>query len=263
MSYAAAVEADLRIIWSLCARDTKRMHRASPFGVLSALIEPLAVILLMTFVLGAVRMKIPGMGDFLFLFITTGVCPIYMFRRGTRSVERHVISSRQLLWFPNLRPVHLMFAGLLQAFLTMSALFVAITIAFKLLYKVPSPENMLMAMVPLLCNGLIAYGFGSMNLVIRSWFPFWSTIFSTMFAPLGLLSGLFLSADALPDRVLKYLYYNPILHSTELCRTWYFPDYTSDFFDGHYYYGWALGAFAMGLLIERVYRHRILAAPKK
>jgi len=61
----------------------------------------------------------------------------------------------------------------------------------------------------------------------------------------------------IPPQVLGILYWNPFFHSTDLCRSYFFPDYTSDFFDPYYYYGWVVGALAIGLACERTFRYRL------
>jgi capsular polysaccharide transport system permease protein len=71
---------------------------------------------------------------------------------------------------------------------------------------------------------------------------------------------MFYTAQTAPPMALPYLWYNPLFHSTELMREYYYYDYTSPIFDPYYYYGWALTSLAVGLALERLLRHRLLAA---
>lgn len=257
MSLIQSLETQARVIWSITARVNLRMHRTSPFGILSGLLEPIALILLMTLVFTTIRMRVPGMGDYLMIFIATGVVPIYAFKRGESAAQRVAISMRGVLCFPTVRPMDLIISGVLTYFITMVALFAGITLFFKLFYRMEEPQNFALALIPVVGNAIIAFGIASVNLLIKTWFPYWGTIWSILTAPLAIVSGLFYTADVMPQKVLDILYWNPFFHSTDLCRSYYFPEYTSTFFDPYYYYGWVLGSLLVGLFVERYFRYRL------
>jgi len=144
----------------------------------------------------------------------------------------------------------------------MVTLFLAVTTVFVLIYEIPWPENIVFCFIPTFCNALMGLGMGALNMVIKSWFFYWGTIFATVAAPIGVLSGMFYTAETLPPSAVEILYWNPFFHSTELLRTFYYAEYTSDFFDPYYYYGWTFGLLFTGLLCERVFRYRLLNEKK-
>lgn len=263
MSVVSAIETQARVVWSITARENMRQHRSSPIGMLSSLLEPIALIMMMTLVFAYIRLRVPGMGDYLMLFLMTGVVPIYMFRKGVNSAERVAAQMRPLLFFRTVRPLDLMLGGLLNAFLALIALFCLMTLFFKLVYRVPEPENFVLSLVPTVCNAGIAFGFASVNLLIKTWFPYWGTIFTIITAPLGICSGLFYTAEVMPERVRDILYYNPIFHSTDWTRHFFYPDYTSEFFDPYYYFGWVFGSLVVGLTVERYFRYRLVSVTRR
>ncbi|MEM8853967.1 MAG: ABC transporter permease [Pseudomonadota bacterium] len=252
-----SLNAQARIVWAVALREMMLRHRESPLGVLTAIIEPLAMILLMTLVFSTIRLRIPGAGDYVMLFIMTGILPITMFRGGVQGCDRGVARQKRALVVPGVRPLDLMLGGLIVNYMTLLALFTLITAFFALIYRPDSPQNFVVSLLPGVCNALMAIGVGAINLLIKSWFKFWGTIFAIITMPLNIISGMFYTADTLPTAVLKYLYYNPFFHATEFTRTHYFPDYTSDFFDPYYYFGCTFGFVFLGLLVERVFRYRL------
>ena len=256
--FAEALSAQARIVWAVAVRDAIARNRTSPLGVLTALVEPLATISILALIISQVRMRVPEMGDYLVLFLMTAVIPITLFRAGAANVERAMIVMHRALVLPQLRPLDLMLGALLVHFVTLVALFLCLTVFFGLVFKVPMPENIMLALVPCIGNALLGLGAGAINLSIRTWFPFWSKIFGIVIGPIGIMSGLFYTASSMPESVQRILYYNPLMHSTEMCRSFYFNEFESSFFDPTYYFGWVFGVLFVGLACERLFRYRMM-----
>lgn len=253
-----AIAQQARVIWAVASRDAQVKGRSSPLGVASALLEPLAMITILGLIMSQIRMRVPEMGDSLILFLMTGVVPITLFRAGVANGERVVAMMRNALVLPRLRPIDLMLGAMLVHVGTLFALLFVLTGFFVLVMDAPMPGNIVMVLVPCLANALMAMGFAAINLTIRSWFPFYSILFSIIVGPIGILSGLFYTAATMPVSVQKILYYNPLMHSTELCRQAFFPEFESDLFDPVYYYGWVFGVLLVGLVCERLFRNRMV-----
>ncbi|MEM0905878.1 MAG: ABC transporter permease [Pseudomonadota bacterium] len=251
-----------RVIWACTTRFVQARTRESPIGILSNIVEPLATILILGLIFTYIRFRLPKLGDYLMLFLMTAILPITMFRQGATQSEQVFMRLKRNLVLPQVQPIDLLLAGLLTTFLTTTALFMLLTIVFVLIYDVPWPQNIVFCMIPTFCNAMIGLGFGMMNLVIKSWFFYWGVIFGTLTAPVGVLSGMFFTADYLPQAAQDILYWSPLMHSTELMRTYYYKEFTSEFFDPIYYYGFTFTALAVGLICERTFRYRIIKDKK-
>lgn len=259
----ASISAQARIIFTCFTRLLQMKTRDTPLGVLSSLVEPLAAICVMTIVFTNIKFKVPKLGDYLMLFLMTGMLPISMFRQGSMESERGFQRLRRNLALPQVQTTDLMLAGIFTSFLLMTSLFMTLTIFFWLAYDAPWPQNIVFCLIPAVCNSLMGFGIGMINLVIKSWFLYWGTIFAVVTAPLGVMSGMFYTIDKMPPSIQQILYYNPLMHSTELTRTYYYKEYTSTFFDPLYYYGCVFTILSLGLLCERTFRYRILNEKKK
>lgn len=256
----SAVEMQARVVYGVAVRNIQTKTRESPLGALSSLLEPLGQILLVATVFTFVRVRVPGVGDYLLLLLVTGIVPLSVFRVGNMSGIRVYKQQRNALVFHQVRPLDLALGGVITELLTMLALFFLITFFFMLVYQADVLQDPIMCIVVFALISVLAFGFCCVNMVIMSWFPFWQRIFAIITGPLPLLSGMFYTAESLPLKGQKILYWNPFMHATELLRTHYYPEFTSGFFDPYYFYGWVLGALVVGLACEWTFRQRLSTA---
>lgn len=248
-----------RVIYAVMSREMRVRHVSSPLGVLSALAEPLGSLLVLTAVFTFIRFRHPSIGDSVILFLMTGILTLSCFRGGIFGAERVFDRMKKSLTIPEISPLDLMIAGALANFLAVVCLFYFITIFFVLVYNENVPANLLLPIVPMAGVTLMGIGIAGINMTIKIWFPFWGKIFATLISPIGILSGMFFTADTLPPHIVKYAAYNPLFHATEACREWYFGVYDSPIFDGSYFSAWVFGCLFLGVLCERVFRYRLLA----
>lgn len=249
-----------RVVYALSFREAQSRNAESPLGLFSLIFEPLATICMMTIIFTYVRLRTPGMGDFIMLFLLTGIVPLSVFRNSVSGGNRAYQRMKKLLVLPSIQPIDLVWSGIFMNFVACMILYSMLSIFFEVFYSTNEPEHFFLSMVPAIGNACIGFGICMLNMIIMLHFKFWGTIFGIMTMPLNIMSGMFFTAETLPPQLLKYLYYNPFLHSTELTRTFFFPEYHSTFFDPYYYGVWVLGGFAVGLLLERAYRYRLLQA---
>ncbi|ORE95523.1 ABC transporter permease [Acuticoccus yangtzensis] len=259
-SVGEAVSRQAGVIYSVAMREAQTRNVESPVGVFSMVLEPVAMLTMMTIIFTYVRLRTGGMGDYIMVFLMTGIVPLSVFRSSVTGGDRTYNRMKRLLVLPNMQPIDLVIGGILLQLLAMMGLYTLITFFFHYFYGTDTPEYFWLSMLPAMGNCCIAFGFCMLNMVIKLYFKFWGTLFGILTGPLNIVSGMFFTAETLPPAMLKYLYYNPFMHSTELTRSFYFPEYTSHFFDIYYYGGWCAGGIVVGLLLERAYRYRLLHA---
>ena len=64
------------------------------------------------------------------------------------------------------------------------------------------------------------------------------------------MSGIFFTADILPDNIRHFALYNPLLQLNELFRSAFFTEYESNYLDLTYLIGFTLVALFVGLEFE-------------
>lgn len=253
-----SISAQARVIFACASRMLYQKTRETPLGPASALVEPLATIGIMTLVFSNIRFRVPSLGDWLMIFLMTGILPITVFRQSIQQGVASVKKLNRVFVMPQVQPLDAMFAGVFTSLLIVWTLFMGITIFFVIFYGMRWPQNIVLCFIPAFSNMMLGLGFAMINLVIMTWWKYWGTVFATLTGPIGIMSGMFYTIDRMPKQVQDILYYNPLMHSTELVRTFYFHEYTSTFFDPYYYFGTTYGVLFVGLICERVFRYRIL-----
>lgn len=248
----------LKLLYFLVERELKGRYTRSPIGVLSAIAEPMAVLLILTIVFTQVRMRNVALGDYLLLFFATGYLPLHCFKAGAGSAHSAFNRNRRLLYISKFSPIYLFVTGGAVMLFVMVALMVIITLGFMILFSVEAPKNIAICLTVFLMNNIMGISMGAINTCISTRFPYWLTIFSILTAPLLILSGIFYTAASINKGTLKYLAWNPFFHSTELMRESFFYGYTSPISSWTYYGGSVLVLFCIGLLAERFGRRGLM-----
>ena len=78
--------------------------------------------------------------------------------------------------------------------------------------------------------------------------------------PLFFISGIFFSTNSIPEHLLPYLLWNPILHAVELGRSTMFVEYHSRHASWSYLAGSALISVTFGLSLFRLYRRKLVTS---
>lgn len=247
-----------RIVWFVFQRELKSKFVHTPFGILTALLEPLAILGLLTLVFSTVRMREALIGDYLLPFFATGYLPVHCFKKGANYASTTFNRNRKSLYACVLKPLDLFIAGGLIMTAIMICLMTIITVFFIIAYHTPIPQNIAGVLSIFLINGTMGIAIGAFNQSIETVYPFWKTIFSVATTPLILLSGVFYTAESLPQVAVRYLEWNPFFQGTEALRTFYFAEYVSPIFNPIYYGGSAMVIIFVGLSIERLFRPRLM-----
>lgn len=255
---ALTIVDQFKLLYFLVERELKGRYSRSPIGVLSAIAEPLAVLMILTVVFTYVKMRNVVLGDYILLFFATGYLPLHCFKAGASSAFTAFARNRKLLYISKFAPLYLFITGGAVSLFIMSALMALITLGFMLLFSVDAPKNISLCLAVFVMNNIMGISMGAINTCIATRFPYWVTIFSILTAPLLILSGIFYTAASINKGALRFLQWNPFFHSTELMRENFFYGYTSPIFSWPYYGGSVLVLFCIGLLAERFGRRGLM-----
>ena len=247
-----------KLLYFLVERELKGRYSRSPIGVLSAIAEPLAVLLILTVVFTQIRMRNVALGDYLLLFFSTGYLPLHCFKAGASSAYLAFNRNRKLLFVSKFSPMYLFITGGTVMLFVMTALMTLIVLGFIMLYSVEPPKNIAICLLVFMLNNIMGFSIGAFNSWVATRFPYWITIFSILTAPLIILSGVFYTAETINKSALQYLEWNPFFHSTELFRENFFYGYTSPIASWPYYGGTVLVLLCVGLLAERFGRRGLM-----
>ncbi len=255
-TFRRGLTSQVEVVTALILRETRTRFGRNRLGYLWAVIEPLAL----TFTFYAVlilanRPRPPGMG--MFSFIATGVLPYTLFSNTVTRVADAVSSNKSLLYYPQVRPIELVIARAVLEAATFIAVFVLMMSADALVSQRLDLEDPLLVIAGLVSASALGTGFGLVFCALGQVSTAADRIRGPLMRPLFWVSGVFFTAETVPDNARDAMLWNPLLHVSEMVRAGWFEGHDATYVDLGYVLWWIGGLALVGLLLERWVRRRI------
>jgi capsular polysaccharide transport system permease protein len=250
-----------RVIHALILREMKTRFGRAQLGYIWALIEPTLFVLIF-FALYTLRGKTAVSGMPIALFLLTGVIPFVMFRDTMNRSMSAIQSNRSLLTFPQVTPIDLVLGRALLEIATTVVVFVLLIVIFAAIGGPVKIADPLGVFVWLAVLGFLGFGAGAAFGALAPLFPSVQQLVpGIIIRPLFWVSGLFFTADMIPEEIREYALLNPLLNLTELVRAAFFRGFESPDADVSYVVLFTLVVVFLGLAIQRALLKRILTLP--
>jgi len=244
------------VIAALILRETRTRFGRNHLGYLWALIEPMVVILTFYLVLDLANRRPPtGMG--LFGFVATGVLPYTLFTNSITRIADAVSSNKALLYYPQVHPLDLVIARALLEAATFVGVFIIVMGAEALLAQRLDLDSSLYVIGGLAISSALGTALGLVFCALGQVTSLADRVRGPLLRPMFWVSGIFFTADQIPEHHRERLLWNPMLHATELTRAGWFESYDARYVDMGYVLWWIGGTLLVGLLLERLVRRRI------
>ncbi|MGH6981758.1 MAG: ABC transporter permease [Stellaceae bacterium] len=249
----------VRVISALVRRETRAHFGEYRLGYLWAVIEPgahlAALVILFIYILHR-HIPVPGSS---MLFFLTGLVPWFVCYKIAVYLTASIAGNRSLLQLPLVKPLDV---AISRAILEAATYIVVAFLFFGMLYASGNdaaiPQDPFAVAGAVIVLVTLGFGIGLINTVIYSVFAQWSFLFSTIFGPLYLLSGIFFLVDEIPQPFRDYLLFNPILHLIVWFRMGFYPTYPHAYLDRGYAVWCAVGALVLGLGLFRISIRKLL-----
>lgn len=245
-----------RVVYAIILRETRTRFGAYRFGYLWAIIDPV-LIMLTFFGLFTLLKRASPFGMDMFAFLATGLIPYRLFANCAAQVGESINGNKALLYYPRVLPLDLVVARGIFELVTYSAVFLALMTVHAFYYQRVIVESPLHVILGLTLAALLGSAVG---LVFCSAGVLAKTIDrarAPLLRPLFWISGVFFTAESIPEDVRPLALINPILHAVELVRGGWFTTYDVTYADPGYLLNCILGVALCGLLLERNVRKRI------
>jgi len=249
--------ATLRTVTALMLREMSTRYGRQPGGYVWALLQPLAMIVILGFA-WSLLMKSPTLGTSFLLFKATGFLALQMFTLQSSVVGMAMKFSRQLLFYPGVTWVDAILARF-----TLNALVHTLVTAI-ILYGIivyDDVRTMLDWGAIVLAMSLAAgagLGMGCLNCYLFQRFPVWEQAWGIITRPLFLISGVIILYEDMPRLAQDILWYNPVLHITGIMREGFYPVYSPSYVSIIYVMLWVLIPMLLGLILLRRHHRTLL-----
>jgi capsular polysaccharide transport system permease protein len=247
-----------RVIHALILRETKTRYGKHKLGYLWALFEPvlqIAVFVAM-FTLGGHK-KVSDMP--IILFILTGVTPFMLFRNTLTQGLNAIDANRALLTFPQVKTFDLVAARGLLEIATMVVVSVILLLTVAAMDYPVRIENPLQVVFALILLAMTGFGLGMTFASLTPLFPSINQVVQAVLGrPLFFTSGLFFTAEVIPQYGRDILLLNPILHMIEMLRSAFFFEFNSSYASPSFAMSTALVCVCTGLVTHRALHNKVL-----
>lgn len=247
----------IRSVAALVLREMQAKYGRSPGGYIWAILEPLGMILIMSFAF-SLMLRAPALGNSFILFFTTGFMPYTMYARIQGMTNTALQFSRQLLTYPVVNWVDAVVGRLVLNVLT--GTLVAFVMFTAILYAVGNRTelNYWPMVHAYLAATFLGLGMGMVNCVVIGFFPVWQSFWAVLTRPLFIASGVIILYVDMPPLAQDILIWNPLLHITGLMREGFYPLYTPEYVSMTYVWGVGLVLNALGVMLMRRFHQRFL-----
>jgi len=256
--FGRALRLHFRVVAALVLRETRTRFGRSQMGYLWALIEP--TLFIVTFVAiyrVAGRHSVSGLPAE--AFFMCGIVGWFLFYNMQAKMMVAFSANRNLLAYPQVTTFDILIARMLLESATSAVVFVILTFVLLLLNTQIEIGNFILIVYAFAMATLLGAGVGMILCAIK----YYSDIVEKLATPLLRLmyfaSGPFYSVVVLPKPLRELLLLNPMVHILEIARLGYFREYRDPFVSMIYPLGFALGAFLLGLMADRLTQSKIAA----
>lgn len=248
-----------RVLVALMLRDIRTRFFGHGLGFAVAIAWPLAHILILLAIYGALGRAAP-FGDSAALFFATGLAPFMAFQYMSRFVMYATVMNRPLLAFPAVKIIDLLLARAILEALGACCMVMVLAGILALFGIDVTPRDPVAASLALGASLLLGLGFGVANGVIALALPIWTTVYTLLTIAMYILSGVLFVPDALPEVLRLWLVLNPPVHLVDWMRSAYYEGYGTLVLNKPFVLACGLVTLAGGLLAERLFRGPLLAA---
>lgn len=236
-----------RSVAALILREMATTYGRSPGGYLWAVVEPLAVIALLSFAFSLV-FQAPSLGASFPLFYATGYLPYMLFHDVASKTALAIRFSRPLLNFSAVNWFDVLIARFLLNFFTHLAIG-ALVLSSMIIWVGTAAPNIPGVLSAVLMAGLLALAVGLLNAFLFLAFPAWERIWHILTRPLFIVSGVFFLFEDVPNDLHDMLWFNPLFHITSAMRGAFYATYDASYVSQTFGFGLALGLLTIGLLL--------------
>jgi capsular polysaccharide transport system permease protein len=247
----------IQTVVALMLREMSSTYGRSALGYLWAILEPVAGIMLMTFVF-SLAFRSPSLGTNFPLFFASGILPFMAYMDISNKMSVGLRFSKQLLFYPGVTYVDALVARFLLNAITHVTIAAILFPLILTLYHVNIIIDMTAVALGYLFVFALGAGVGTLNCFLLSVFPIWERTWAILNRPLFLISGIIFLYDSVPMPYRDWMWWNPLVHPIGMVRRGIYSTYDAEYVSPLLVFSIASLTLALGLLLLRRYHRDII-----
>ncbi len=246
-----------RIIAALMLREMSTRYGRLSGGYLWAILEPVGVIALLTFLFSH-AFRSPPIGTSFALFYASAYLPLSMYADLAEKTAAAITFSRQLLSYPVISFVDALIARFLLNGLTQQVIIALVLVGISLLEGIAIRPDLGKLGISLGMAAALGFGLGVLNCLLFTALPIWHRIWVVLTKPLFLVSCLFYTFGTLPTVYRDILWYNPLVHVVGQMRAALYPTYDASYVSALYVLVLSLVSATVGMVLLSRFRETVM-----
>lgn len=225
-SFTKGFNIQLNVTSALIYRELKTRVSEVKFGVLGVFIEPLGVMVVFLTIFSLLRGRNNTID--IVLFLGSGIVLYTLFNEVAIRSLNAMKANEALFFYRPVKPIDTVIARAIVETGLYGIVYIVIICAVFLLREELILEDFPLLVVSFLALALNATGFGLIFMVAGFRYEFLFQIVPLALRPLWFISGVFFSLNAIPQRIIPFLSWNPIVQAIELNRYAFTHEYIID-----------------------------------
>lgn len=212
------------VVLALILRELKTRFGANRFGYIWVPLEPALHLMVLVVVFGFLRQRVQAGVDFS-IFLVVGLIPYLLFRNIAFRTMESMDANKALFAYRQIKPMDTYIArAVLDSAITLVVYVIMLFFMGSLGFAVvpAAPLELIVIHGIVVIFGL---GFGIILSILVDIVPDAKLIIRILFMPLYFISGVMWPLSMVPQELLPYLLWNPLLHIVELARSAFFYNY--------------------------------------
>ncbi|MEM7719925.1 MAG: ABC transporter permease [Pseudomonadota bacterium] len=242
---------------ALVLREMSTTFGRSPGGYLWAVIEPLAVIALLSFAF-SLAFKAPSLGNSFPLFYATGYLPYMLFHDVSSKTAQAIRFSRPLLNFSAVTWMDVLLARFVLNTFTHVVVGALVLATMLFLFDTHAAPDVQIVLRSVAMAAFLALAVGTMNAFLFLAVPVWERVWLIVTRPLFIISGVFFLFEDVPSNIRDILWFNPVFHITGDMRRAFYVPYDATYVSVTFVFGLGFGIFCVGLALLLRHGDRML-----
>lgn len=236
--------AHLDIISALARRELQSRFGENALGYAWTYVAPLAWIAATYLAFWMFQRSSPVFSDTI-TFIISGLIPYAAFRYVITSIARSITTSRGLLIFPAVTQEHAIATAALLDFTNIFVVYAVVMFVNYALFGNFELDNFLYFSWGVALAWGLGVGYAYLFASLAKIHATFAQVGPVLLRPAFFISGVFFTANELPDAALDVLGWNPLLHAIEIARDGMLFHYESRVASSAYVLCWIAGLFAV------------------
>ena len=214
------------IIHTLVIKDMKSRFYGDRLAYIWDLINPLAWIGALIICFLIFEKQVPIYTDII-SFLIPGMLAYILFRNTVRSIMRTKKTSQAILHLPSITPITIITAAAYIELLNSIVIFSVLILLNYVIFNKMECNDLLVMIYGYLCAWGTGLAVGSFTSELGSLFPMFEKMVPILLRPIFWISGIFYTANELPEWLSEIGSMNPLFQSIEIIRDGTFLSYHS------------------------------------